>query len=120
MKIAVLSDIHSNIQALKATLLDIEKRGVDKIICLGDIIAKGVHPKECIELVKQHCDIVLQGNCDVHFSKIHENLEELPEQEKARIKWNHSMLDSEDREYLANILYEWKLSEIISCITCSK
>ena len=48
MKIAIISDIHGNLEALKATLTDIEKRKVDKIICLGDIIAKGVHPKECI------------------------------------------------------------------------
>ena len=112
MKIAIISDIHSNIQALKATLEDIKSRGVDKIICLGDIIAKGVHPKECIELVRKHCDIVLQGNCDAHFSKIHGNLEELPEQEKLRIKWNQSMLDDEDREYLKNLpfCYEFYMS----------
>ena len=56
-KIAIISDIHGNLEALKATLTDIEKRKVDKIICLGDIIAKGVHPKECVELVKENCEI---------------------------------------------------------------
>ena len=46
-----------NLEALKATLKDIEKRKVDKIICLGDIIAKGVHPKECIELIREKCEM---------------------------------------------------------------
>ena len=55
MKIAIISDIHGNLEALKATLKDIEKRKVDKIICLGDIIAKGVHPKECISLIRTNC-----------------------------------------------------------------
>ena len=51
MKIAFISDIHGNLEALKATLEDIEKRKVDKIICLGDIIAKGIHSKECLDLI---------------------------------------------------------------------
>jgi len=50
MKIAVISDIHGNLEALKATLQDIKKKKIDKIYCLGDIIAKGIHPRECIEI----------------------------------------------------------------------
>ena len=61
MKIAIISDIHGNLEALKETIKDIEKRSVDKVICLGDIIAKGTHPNECVELIKKHCDIVIQG-----------------------------------------------------------
>ena len=103
MKIAIISDIHGNLEALKSTLKDIQKRKVDKIICLGDIIAKGVHPKECIEIIRKNCEIVLQGNCDAHFSKEHNNIEELPEQEQKRIKWNQSLINKEDREYLLNL-----------------
>ena len=69
MRIAIISDIHGNLEALKATLKDIEKRKVDKNICLGEIIAKGVHPKECLSLIRKNCEIVLQGNCDVHFQQ---------------------------------------------------
>ena len=77
MKIAIISDIHGNLEALKATLKDIEERKVDKIICLGDIIAKGVHPKECLSLIRTNCEIVLLGNCDVHFSTEHKNIDEI-------------------------------------------
>ena len=55
---------------LKATLNDIKSRNVDKIICLGDMIAKGVHPKQCIKLIRDNCDIVLQGNC--YFFMLHQ------------------------------------------------
>ena len=96
MKIAIISDIHGNLEALKATLKNIEKRKVDKIICLGDIIAKGVHPKECISLIRTNCEIVLQGNCDVHFSTEHKNIDEMNEQEQKRIKWNQSLINKED------------------------
>ena len=103
MKIAIISDIHGNLEALKATLMDITKRKVDKIICLGDIIAKGVHPKECIELVKKNCEIILQGNCDAHFSKEHKNIDEMNEQEQKRIRWNQSLINKEDRDFLLNL-----------------
>ena len=112
MKIAIISDIHGNLEALKATLKDIEKRKVDKIICLGDIIAKGVHPKECIELIRKNCEIALQGNCDLHFSKEYNNITEFSEQEQKRIKWNQSLISKEDREYLLNLsfCYEFYMS----------
>ena len=112
MKIAIISDIHGNLEALKATLNDIEKRKVDKIICLGDTIAKGIHPKKCIELIRKNCEIVLQGNCDFYFSSEHDNINEMPEQEQKRIKWNQSLISKEDREYLLNLpfCYEFYMS----------
>lgn len=103
MKIAVISDIHSNYQALVSVLDDIEKRNVDKIICLGDIIGKGVHSKECIKLIKEKCEVVLQGNCDEVFSKNYDTLDNVSDIDKARIKWNQSMLDSNDRSYLQQL-----------------
>ena len=112
MKIAIISDIHGNLEALKATVKDIEKRNVDRIICLGDTIAKGIHPKECLDLIKEKCEIVLQGNCDAHFSMEHEHIDKMPEQEQKRIKWNQSLINKEDREYLLKLpfCYEFYMS----------
>lgn len=112
MKIAIISDIHGNLEALKATLKDIKKRKVDKIFCLGDIIAKGVHPRECIQLVKNNCEVVLQGNCDYYFSKEHEDFFKIPEQNQKRIIWNQSLIDESDRNYLLNLpfCYEFYMS----------
>lgn len=106
-KIAIISDVHGNLEALKTTMEDIRRRNVDKIICLGDIIAKGVHSKECLDIIRKECDIVIQGNCDRHFSMKHE-LENLPEEEQARIKWNQSMISKEDREYLLSLPYSYE------------
>ncbi len=100
MKIAIISDIHSNLEALKATLRDIYTKDVEKIICLGDIIAKGHHPKECLQLVQENCDIVLQGNCDKVFST--GVFYGTPtEQDKERLVWNQSFLNDQDKEFLA-------------------
>ena len=108
MRIAIISDIHGNLEALKATLKDISKRNVDEIICLGDIIAKGVHSHECIELIRKNCKIVIQGNCDYHFARKHDDIEELPEIEQKRILWNQSLLSKEDTKYLSNLPYSYE------------
>lgn len=108
MKIAVISDIHGNLEALKSTIEDIQKKEVDKIICLGDIIAKGIHPNECVDLIKKYCDVVIQGNCDRHFSKKHD-LENIPEIEQKRIKWNQSIITKENLKYLNKLPFCYEL-----------
>ena len=60
---ALISDIHSNLEALTAVLKDIEKQKVSEIYCLGDIVGYGPNPRECVDLVMQ-CQIVLLGNHD--------------------------------------------------------
>lgn len=63
-KIAIISDIHANITALKAVLEDIKKRKINRIFCLGDMVIKGASPAEVIDLVRENCEIVIKGNCD--------------------------------------------------------
>lgn len=108
MRIAIISDIHGNLEALKTTLEDIKKRNVDKIICLGDIMAKGVHLRECIKLVRENCDVILQGNTDEHFSKEHPDLSIYPEFEQKRIKWHNSILTDEDKDFLQSLPYSYE------------
>ena len=68
-RIAIILDIHGNLEALKTVLSDIKKREIDHIYCLGDIIAKGTHSHECIKLIQENCEVVVQGNCDFFFTK---------------------------------------------------
>lgn len=104
MKIAIISDIHGNLEALKETIKDIEKRKVDKIICLGDIVGKGAHPNECVDIIRKHCNVVVKGNCDRHFTSEH-NVEEMNEFERTRFEWNNKVLTNETKEYLRNLPY---------------
>ena len=64
MKIALISDIHANEEALEAVLADIKTKKVDETLCLGDIVGYGANPNECIELVKKSCSLTLLGNHD--------------------------------------------------------
>jgi Predicted phosphoesterase len=68
-RIAVIADVHGNLEALKVTLNDIKKREIDTIYCLGDIVGKGNHPRECIDLVFENCKIILKGNLEEHITK---------------------------------------------------
>ena len=63
--LAILSDIHGNLEALTSVLARIDARGdVDEIICLGDVIGYGPDPTLCLDLVMQRCSTVLMGNHD--------------------------------------------------------
>jgi len=64
MRLALISDIHANIEALEAVLADIKTHNIDEILCLGDVVGYGANPNECIELVKESCSLVLLGNHD--------------------------------------------------------
>ncbi|NUM33836.1 MAG: metallophosphoesterase family protein [Candidatus Brocadiae bacterium] len=61
-KIAIISDIHANWEALNVVLDDIKQRNVDIIYCLGDVIGYGPSPTECLERTIQVCDFILMGN----------------------------------------------------------
>lgn len=64
MKIAVLSDIHGNLEAFNSVLAHLESVNIQHIVCLGDVVGYGPRPNECIELVQQHCAFCLMGNHD--------------------------------------------------------
>lgn len=68
MKVAVISDIHGNMQALGSVLEDIKKEGCEKIFCLGDLAMAGPEPAEAIMLIKELNESgkleLIQGNTD--------------------------------------------------------
>jgi predicted phosphodiesterase len=63
-RIAVISDIHSNLQALTVVLERIDALAVDGLYCLGDIVGYGANPVECVDLVRARATGVVQGNHD--------------------------------------------------------
>ncbi|PYI54417.1 metallophosphoesterase family protein [Paenibacillus flagellatus] len=74
-RIAVISDIHANLPALRAVLADIDRRNIRRIFCLGDLVGKGPHPSEAVDLVRERCEVVLQGNWDHKMTLPPENEE---------------------------------------------
>ena len=65
MKVAVISDIHANLQALEAVLEEIDSEPHDEIWCLGDAVGYGANPNEVVEILASRCSVVLIGNHDL-------------------------------------------------------
>lgn len=62
--LALISDLHSNIEALGAVLARIDALGVDRIACLGDVVGYGPDPLPVTRLVMQRCEWTIKGNHD--------------------------------------------------------
>ena len=79
MKIAVISDIHANLIALKTVLEDIKEQNCDKIFCLGDLAMAGPQPVETVDFIIKQTDwTIIQGNTDKlivdYSSELFENM----------------------------------------------
>lgn len=62
---AVLSDVHSNLEALEAVLADVGRAGATEILCLGDFVGYGASPSECVERLRPVVAAAVAGNHDV-------------------------------------------------------
>jgi len=65
MRVAILSDIHSNLHALEAVLVDVDAQAPDEIWCLGDVVGYGPRPNECVNLMRERAALCLCGNQDL-------------------------------------------------------
>ena len=66
MKIAVFSDVHGNLKALKAVLKQIEEQKSDMSLFLGDVFQRGTEETECLDLLKEKGIMCLKGNCELY------------------------------------------------------
>ncbi len=94
---AVISDIHGNAEALRTVLLDIEKRAIERIVCLGDIVGYGPDPLECVDLVRLRCEWSLMGNHD--FGVLYEPTNFNPPAESAAF-WTREQFEREPDDKL--------------------
>jgi diadenosine tetraphosphatase ApaH/serine/threonine PP2A family protein phosphatase len=60
--LAIVSDIHSNIEALEAVMKDAEAEGAEEFRCLGDVIGYGPNPVECVDIARSKFEFTLLGN----------------------------------------------------------
>jgi len=64
MRIAVVSDIHANLPALRAIIADVTAIGCDAVWCAGDLVGRGPHPNEVVEEIRGLAIPCVQGNWD--------------------------------------------------------
>lgn len=102
MRLAILSDIHSNLEALKRALEAIESAEVDAVYCLGDVVGYNASPTRCVELVREHCAAVVRGNHDVAVAN-DDTVEALPPAGREAARHNRNCLSDDQRSYLATL-----------------
>lgn len=61
-RLAVISDIHGNLHALRAVIKRLDAMGIEEIVCLGDVVGYGPEPGRCLDLVLKRCRQVVRGN----------------------------------------------------------
>lgn len=64
MRLAIISDIHANLEALQATLATIAAQSADRIVCLGDIVGYNANPAECVALLREADALCVAGSHD--------------------------------------------------------
>jgi diadenosine tetraphosphatase ApaH/serine/threonine PP2A family protein phosphatase len=64
VKYAIISDVHANLEALGLVLAKIDEAGVDRIICLGDVVGYNANPNECVDLIRERNIPTVCGNHD--------------------------------------------------------
>jgi len=111
MRLAILSDIHANLEALTAVLKDAELQKVEKIICLGDVVGYGSQPGECVELIAEKCAVTLMGN---HEAAALELLSTETYNDDARVsaEWTRDRLSDKHLKMIANYSYTETLADL--------
>ncbi|MCP5099799.1 MAG: metallophosphoesterase family protein [Chloroflexi bacterium] len=90
-QVAIISDIHGNMTAFNCVLADIKRRGIETILCLGDLAGKGPHGAEAIDCCREICDAVVRGNWDDFMAE---------ESDNPILSWHQDRLGEERLAYL--------------------
>lgn len=102
MRYAIISDIHANVEALTATLRDMEATKVDHLICLGDFVGYGPEPNEVIEMLQPRLRCAVAGNHDFAALGWTDTTYFNPHA-LAAILWTKNSLTATSKEYLSKL-----------------
>lgn len=101
-KIALFSDVHGNLEALEAVLEDIADRGVQRMVCLGDIVGYGPDPSACVARIRElGCPAVLGNHDEACFSPGMDGM--MNELAQAGIAHAQRHLNDSQKEWLAEL-----------------
>jgi diadenosine tetraphosphatase ApaH/serine/threonine PP2A family protein phosphatase len=105
MRLALFSDVHSNLEALLAVRAEVSRLGVDRSVCLGDVVGYGASPNDCCAIVRELAAVVVLGNHDaavsgrVDYSTYYDGA-------RHALDWTASRLSPENLAWLAELPLE--------------
>ena len=106
MRIALFSDIHSNLPALEAVWDDIQTQKTDAVYCLGDLVGYNIWPNEVINFIRQRGIPTIAGNYDFGIGRSSDDCgcayteEHEREMGKISIAYTNQVVKEEERKYL--------------------
>lgn len=114
MRIAIISDIHSNIEALTEVLRVAEEQQVDRVVCLGDVVGYGASPNACCEVVRSVAEVTLLGN---HDAAVAGRMDYSYYYDAARhaLDWSANVLSEENLAWLRSLPYTYRVGEVGFC-----
>lgn len=99
MRIAVISDVHSNLEALEAVLKKIQEEKPNFLVCAGDFVGYGANPNEVCDILKKRTDLIaVQGNHD--YAVVTGDMKILNRISRAAIEWTRKRISQENLEFL--------------------
>ncbi|GMR04818.1 MAG: metallophosphoesterase family protein [Thermodesulfobacteriota bacterium] len=102
MRYAIISDIHSNLEALTAFFEEAKRLQVDKTICLGDIVGYNANPNECVDIIREKNIKCIMGNHDLRAAGLDEPYDfNLLAAES--IEWTKEVLTEENKKFLEKL-----------------
>jgi diadenosine tetraphosphatase ApaH/serine/threonine PP2A family protein phosphatase len=104
VRIGIISDIHSNLEALTCSLAALERHRPDRVVCLGDVVGYGASVNECCRLVRKVADVTLLGN---HDAAVAGRMDYSFYYDAARhaLDWTASRIDVEHLDWLRSLPY---------------
>jgi diadenosine tetraphosphatase ApaH/serine/threonine PP2A family protein phosphatase len=111
MRYGILSDVHSNIEALSAVFDALDQQRIDSFLCLGDVVGYGASPNECCELIRERCDLTLLGN---HDAAVAGRMDYSFYYEAARhaLDWSAGVLTGANRDWLRVLPYTYRVGDV--------
>ncbi len=102
MTYAVISDIHSNLEALTAVFAEIDRLSVDAVVCLGDLVGYNADPDACSRLVAARCSVVIRGNHDKAAADLMD-LDWFNAPARAAALWTRRTMGADDVELIGRL-----------------
>jgi len=107
LRVAVITDVHGNLQALEAVLAEVDARGPwERLIGGGDFCLNGPEPSAAFDLMAERADALLMGNTDRDIVDGGANDPDLGDKKRASIAWTREAIGPERIERLANLTFE--------------
>jgi len=111
MRIGIISDVHSNAEALAEVARVLAAQGVDRVVCLGDVVGYGASPNQCCAEVRRIAEVTLLGN---HDAAVAGRMDYSFYYDAARnaLDWTAEQLEPGHLEWLKTLPYQHRIGDV--------